>query len=59
MVGWRTAVELKDYERRFRRNIVRWIMTERGARRSLPSGYVVQAWTREKDPGTIVLVRTR
>ena len=54
-----TVVKLADHERRFARNIIRWIMDERGARRSLPTGYRVQAWLRAREPNAIVLVRTR
>jgi len=63
-VDWRTVVEMRDHERRFRREIIRWIMGDpiggrAVARRSLPTGYVVHAWVDEKRPDTIVLMRTR
>jgi len=61
---WRTVVELRDHERRFRREIIRWIMGDPHggravARRSLPTGYVVHAWVDERQPDAIVLMRTR
>ena len=62
IVDWRTVVELPPHERRFARNIIRWIMADRGARLELPEGYRVQAWIAGKDFSTfreIVLMRTR
>jgi hypothetical protein len=58
-IGWRTVIELGQHERRFRRNIVRWIMARHGACVRLPSGMVVHAWSDAKDEGVIVLMRTR
>ncbi len=58
-VEWRTVIGLPPAERRYCRNIVRWIMAERGARRSLPTGYIVQAWPADRNGNSIVLVRTR
>jgi hypothetical protein len=59
-IDWRTSVPLPEHERRFRREIVRWVMGDlyRGARRSLPAGYVVHAWMTD-DPTSIVVMRTR
>jgi hypothetical protein len=59
-IDWRTNVSLREHERRFRREIVRWVMGDlyRGARRSLPAGYVVHAWMTD-DPTSIVVMRTR
>lgn len=58
-IGWRTVIDLQDRERQFRRNIIRWVMAEHGARRSLPTGYAVQCWQSAKHPNAIVVVRTR
>jgi hypothetical protein len=57
---WRTDILLPDHERRFRRNIIRWVMGDMhsGARRSLPAGYVIHAWMTD-DPNSIVVMRTR
>jgi hypothetical protein len=58
-LDWRTEVELAPHELRFRREIVRWIMSSHGACRSLPSGYVLHCWPNLKNEARIVLMRTR
>jgi len=55
----RTEVPLAAHEARFARNIIRWVMAPTGARRSLPTGYCVQAWLPQRGPPAIVLMRTR
>lgn len=61
-LDWRAELPLKSHERRFRRNIVRWIMADarraESAARALPAGYVIHAWMTD-DPAKIVVMRTR
>jgi len=58
-VDWRSPIEMRPVERRFRRNIIRWIMGQDGARRSLPAGYVLHAWIDDRTPDAIIVMRTR
>jgi hypothetical protein len=57
-VDWRTTLTLPAYEVPFRRHIVRWVMGEYGARRSLPAGMVFHAWLPD-DFDKITVIRTR
>lgn len=56
-LGYKITIELERDHRSLARNIIRWIMANDGARRSLPAGIVVHAWI--KRPGVISLMRTQ